>query len=398
MLQSFVTVYGTLATLASVGLARILRKESKPEEDLPTLAVIVAARNEQSVLPDLIGALSAQRYPEEKVSFWIVDDESSDATLKITKAAEKQDGRFHALRSNPLTPISSPKKRALDTAIRQCDAEWIVTTDADCIPGPGWLNALASDMEDGVGVVVGYAPLIGASDPAQAIAAGESWTSAALSAAAIGLGYPFNAFGRNFAYRRQLYLDLGGFGEDGSMASGDDDLLLQRISALTNWKASFAADPRSFVPSRNRKASELIGTKARHLSVGTRYAPGWIALGAVGSALFMGIGAASIAAVFGLVSRKRVLSAWFFKWLFDLIIIMSGYRVLGDHKRALMAVGTASSAPFLLWLIWPRALFGNVQWKGRTFVRGRAGGPLEDEPESEPVTRTLNRHDGDHAG
>jgi len=379
MLKTFTVLYGALAALASVGLAMIRRRRSVAEEELPTVAVVVAARNEERNLPNLIGALAAQEYPEDKISFWIVDDDSEDATWRIARSAEEKDKRFHALHSNPLSSVASPKKRALDTAIRACDAEWIVTTDADCQPGPGWLRAMASSMQETIGVVLGYAPLTGARNPVQALGAGESWSAAALCAAAVGIGYPFNAFGRNLAYRRQVYLDLGGYGGDGSMASGDDDLFLQRVSARTDWKAAFSADPRSFVPSAAPPASKLLSTKARHLSVGPKYAPGWVLIGVVSSALFMGLGLASIAAVLGLAKPAAVWSAWKRKWLFDLILASSALRVLGDPARAAMAMATASSAPFLLWAIWPKALFGNVRWKGRTFVRGRAAQPIDDE-------------------
>lgn len=393
MLRAFTAVYATLTGLASLGLARIRRRGEVADEALPKVAVVVAARNEQKNMPDLIASLSAQEYPKDLVSFWIVDDDSDDATWAIANNAASSDNRFHAIRSNPLSAIASPKKRALDTAIQRCDAEWIVTTDADCTPGPGWLKALAACMDEDVGAVVGYAPLVGVTNPVQAIAAGESWSSAALSSAAIGLGYPFNAFGRNFAYRRQLYFDLGGYGDDGSVASGDDDLLLQRISALSRWKSVFVSDERSHVPSAVPLASKMLGTKARHLSVGPRYAPGWVAIGAVASVLFMGLGVATIASLFGLVSKSSVSRAWSRKWMMDAVLILSGYRVLGDTTRAGLAMGTASAAPFLLWVIWPRALFGNVTWKGRTFVRGRAGEPLDDDNGLEPLTTTLDADD-----
>lgn len=397
MLRAFTALYAALTGLASLGLARIRKLGVADEDSLPKLAVIVAARNEQKNMPDLIAALSAQDYPEHLVDFWIVDDDSEDATWAIAHNAASSDKRFHAIRSNPLSAIASPKKRALDTAIQRCDAEWIVTTDADCTPGPGWLKALAACMDEGVGAVVGYAPLVGVEDPVQAVSAGESWSSALLSSAAIGLGYPFNAFGRNFAYRRQLYFDLGGYGDDGSVASGDDDLLLQRISALTNWRAVFAADPRAHVPSAVPPAEKLLGTKARHLSVGPRYAPGWVAIGAAASVLFMGLGIATIASLFGLVPKSAVAKAWSRKWMMDLALIVSGYRVLGDAPRAAMAMGTSSVAPFLLWAIWPRALFGNVTWKGRTFVRGRVGDPLEDVDAGQYLTTSLDADDRTNA-
>jgi len=379
MLKTFTTLYGIFTGLVAIGLAFVRRRPSRPEQELPKLAVVVAARNEEKNLPELISALSGQEYPEERVEFWIVDDDSTDATWRIARSAEKRDSRFHALQSDTVSNVASPKKRALDTGIRACDAEWVVTTDADCVPGPGWLRAIANYMTDENGLVLGYAPLTGVKDPIQVISAGESWTSALLCAAAVGMGYPFNAFGRNFSFRRSLFMDLGGYGAGGQMASGDDDLFLQRVAARTDWKVAFAADPRAFVPSAVPPASKLIGTKARHLSVGPKYAMGWLVIGTIASVLFLGLGIATVAALFGLSNRDEVGTAWKRKLLFDSILISSGLRVLGDPIRALFALSTSASAPFLLWAIWPRALFGNVTWKGRTFVRGRADSAIVEE-------------------
>ncbi|HEB85385.1 MAG TPA: glycosyltransferase, partial [Bacteroidetes bacterium] len=273
------------------GLTRVRRRVRHSEGDasLPKLAVIVAARDEEEQLPVLIEALSAQDYPADLVSFWLVDDDSRDGTFLVAEKAAKRDPRFHALRSDGSLPIPSPKKRALHTGILQADAEWIVTTDADCTPPPSWLRGLAAFMLPENGAVVGYAPLTGGRSPLEFLAMGESWSAAALAAAGIGLDYPFTAFGRNFAFRRDVYLDLGGYGAGGAYASGDDDLFLQSIAARTNWRIAFAADPRAVVPSLVNPGGRVLSAKARHLSVGTHYAPGWILLGGIGSLLFMGL-------------------------------------------------------------------------------------------------------------
>jgi len=373
VIKKFSALYGGLAALASIGLARIEKKGDYLEDsELPTIAVVVAARNEEKNIPSLVASLAAQNYPVEKVEFWIVDDDSTDHTLKVANLAMARDNRFRVISSNLDSEISAPKKRALDTAIRLTEAEWIVATDADCTPKPGWLRGLASYMREDTGIVLGYSPLFGAKKTVEYLAEGESWSSAALCAAAVGMGFPFNAFGRNFSFRRKIYLDLDGYGQDSDIASGDDDLFLQRVVSKTDWKARFSADPRTFVPSQVPRSDKILKTKVRHMSVGPRYAPGWVVIGAIGSVMFMGLGLATVASLFGLVSPKKVWTAWKTKWFFDLLMVVSATRILGDTKRGLLSIGTMTVAPFAFWLIWPKALFGNVDWKGRSFERGRS--------------------------
>ncbi len=373
MLKWFTLGYGALSGCMLAGTAAVLKRGKRPAPKTPpTIAVCVAARNEEDNLPNLIEALKAQDYPADRVQFWLIDDDSEDRTFEIATEAAEQDNRFHAIRTDPDRDIPSPKKRALDTAIHQARAQWIVTTDADCTPSPGWLTALAAFMEPNIGAVVGYGPLTGGENLIEKLLEGESWSATALSAAAIGLGFPFNAMGRNFAYRRKIYLDMGGFGAGGRMASGDDDLFLQRLAARTDWKVAFAFDRNAATPSRAPRSNVAFQTKARHMSAGVKYAKGWWAIGAIGSALYLGLGLASILALLGLADKRAVWKAWKRKWLFDSMMFLGGSRALGDMTRGLIALATMTVAPFALWIIWPWALFGNFEWKGRRFVRGRA--------------------------
>jgi glycosyltransferase involved in cell wall biosynthesis len=379
LLNGYKAVYGVMTGLAAIGLLRLRKRNpvSRDSKNLPKISVIVAARNEEKHLPQLMKALGSQDYPQNGVDFWIVDDHSEDNTLSLALTVARNDRRFHVISSNPTLPIDSPKKRALYTAIRRCSGEWVVFTDADCIPGPKWLRSLASYMDNKTGIVLGYAPLTKPHTPMQWLAEGESYSAATLCAAAVGLGFPFNAFGRNFAARRRLYLDMGGFGADGRFASGDDDLFLQRVAARTDWKVAFASNPEARVDSIMRREDDVIQNKARHLSVGPRYAPGWVVIGFIGSALYLGIGLITILSLFRVVPLAAVRNAWLFKTVSDIVLTGTALKVLRDPKRMLQAIVTMIAAPFFMWILWPKALFGKLQWKGRTIRRAQA---IEMEP------------------
>lgn len=372
MLRWFTTIYGILSGFMIAGISRISRKGPLEfnEDEAPSLAIVIAARDEEKNLPELFRALSSQEYPTNKVHFWIVDDDSSDNTLALIKEMEKRDNRFHALKSDKTEEISSPKKRALNSAIRQIDSDWIVTTDADCMPSPGWLRGLATYMEPDVGAIVGYVPLVGKGNPLQYLSMGKSWSNAALNAAGCGLGFPFSAIGANFAFRRSVYVKLGGYGADANVASGDDDLFLQRIASKTDYRVHFAGDQRTFVKALAPEQGRELKTQVRHMSVGTKYPPGWVLIGAIGSALFLGLGLASIISLVGIGDKTSVRKAWIRKWLYDAAMIIAAGRVLGDPKRAVLALTAMSSAPFFLWYIWPMALFKGNDWKGRSYKAG----------------------------
>jgi hypothetical protein len=63
----------------------------------------------------------------------------------------------------------------------------------------------------------------------------------------------------------------------------------------------------------------------------------------------------------------------------DLVLTSSAVRILGQPARGALAFAAMSIAPFALWGIWPRALFGTVRWKGRAYERNRAATATPDD-------------------
>jgi cellulose synthase/poly-beta-1,6-N-acetylglucosamine synthase-like glycosyltransferase len=52
-------------------------------EELPTVTVVVAARNEERNIMRTLNSLAKLEYPENKLEIILVDDQSTDATGKI---------------------------------------------------------------------------------------------------------------------------------------------------------------------------------------------------------------------------------------------------------------------------------------------------------------------------
>jgi hypothetical protein len=82
-----------------------------------------------------------------------------------------------------------------------------------------------------VDFVAGYSPLL---DPALNTERGlknlERASIFAVTAGSFGLGWPLTCTARNMAYRRALYDRVDGFAGIGRIRSGDDDLMLQKMS------------------------------------------------------------------------------------------------------------------------------------------------------------------------
>jgi len=248
------------------------RLSSATGQARPAISVVIAVHNEEEHLPALLAALEKQRYPKELCEFIVIDDRSNDGTGALLEAWQPR-LRLRVMRIDAVPGMINPKKFALTSGIREARGEVIVTTDGDCIPPPQWLESIASVFADDVGAVVGLSPWHAPGRLWGKIVALESYATAIVALAGVGNERPFLAVGRNFAFRRELFERVGGFAGDMHIFSGDDDLLLQKISALPGVRVAAVYTDASQVPSRG--ADNLLAflrQKRRHISASKAYA------------------------------------------------------------------------------------------------------------------------------
>lgn len=258
-----------LALRRGFGAALRPRETGTPEALLP-ISVVVAARDEAHRLPALLAALARQTHPEYEVV--IVDDASADATASLVEAWQQAWPALRLLRID--TPRPPRKKHALTHGIDAARHDLLAFTDADCTPPPTWLETLARQHAAAPGgvVLVGYSPFRRAPGLLNRLARYETFVTGFLTAAALGLGRPYMAVGRNLSYRRRLFRRLGGFAHSLASLSGDDDLLVQEVArqGAAPVRAVFGAAVR--VPSEAPPTWRAwFRQKRRHVSAGRFY-------------------------------------------------------------------------------------------------------------------------------
>lgn len=256
-------------------LAYGFRRAARPPEARPArqallpFSVVVAARDEEAVLPRLLDALAAQTHPAFEVV--VVDDASTDATPRLVAERAARDARFRLVRV--AAPRFPRKKHALTLGIAAARHAHLAFTDADCVPPPTWLSGLAAHAAAAPdALLVGYSPFRAAPGPVAAFARYETFVTAFLTAAAIGLGQPYMAVGRNMAYPKALFTRVGGFAHAQASLSGDDDLFVQEVARRRAAPVRAVLDPATFVPTDAPPTLRaFVRQKRRHLSAGRFY-------------------------------------------------------------------------------------------------------------------------------
>ncbi|HLW79459.1 MAG TPA: glycosyltransferase family 2 protein [Terriglobia bacterium] len=125
--------------------------EAPASASAPRVSIIVAARNEQEMLPATLASLAGLDYPDYEVI--LVDDDSTDRTGAIADqwaASPESAGRRRVIHNHALPAGWRGKVHALDLAARAATGDWLLSTDADVVFHPDALRlAMAVALGDG---------------------------------------------------------------------------------------------------------------------------------------------------------------------------------------------------------------------------------------------------------
>lgn len=190
-----------------------------------TISVIIPARNEEENISSLLLALQSQTFPKNLFEVIVVDDHSEDETAEIIRKFPEV--KLIQLNSDE---INSYKKKAIETGIANAKNEWIVTTDADCLPPPKWLEMIASFKEKNNSVFIA-APVVFQNDSSvlQVFQALDFLILQGITGVAVTKNLMSMCNGANLAYEKKVFYEVNSFENIDHIASGDDMLLMHKI-------------------------------------------------------------------------------------------------------------------------------------------------------------------------
>ena len=236
--------YYAMLLLVYLGLSRLHKTDFL---HLPSVSVIIAARNEEKRISDCLKSLEQIDYPAEKFEIIIIDDNSNDRTADIIDETSRNHNNWTLLRLNKKSDELRGKKNALQAGISRAKGELIFTTDADCIVPAKWIRSMVNYFTPEVSMVLGYSPLIKENKPYFRLLQFDNLFSAIAGAAPAKLGHPFTSVGRNLAYRKNDYENMGGFRTLKKFRSGDDIHLTKHFHHHNGGKIDYCADPDTFI-------------------------------------------------------------------------------------------------------------------------------------------------------
>ncbi len=358
--------YLSVLTYLIYGWNTLKRPKIKSSGFSTRVTILIAARNEEEKIHLTIEDILAQDYPKDLTEIIIVDDHSTDRTSQIISSYA--DRGVKLLKLNEDKPLNSYKKKAIAEAIRLSTGELMVATDADCRMGSKWLSSIVSYYESEELVMisspVSYFEERSLFERMQTL---EFYYLIGLGAAFISNKHAATCNGANLAYCKDVFYEVGGFTGIDHIASGDDELLLQKVAARYKGKVGFLKrydavvfthakkNTKEFIQQRRRWASKSMHYKDKKV-VGVL-----IAIWAFNVSMLVNAGLGFLDPIF----FKLLVIQLVLKYLFELTYLLP---VSAFFKRAWLVILLALIIPvhiFYLIYIGFISKNGTYSWKGR---------------------------------
>ncbi len=244
---------------------------------MPPVSVILCAHNESYNLSQYLQALLTQDYPEYEVI--VVDDGSEDETRAVIDSYMTRDQRLHMTFVPYGARVQSTKKLALTLGAKAAQYDYLLLTDADCVPES---NEWIREMVKGFGkvpsdqvpstkdIVLGFGAYFEEKGHVNRLVRYDTLFNGLHYLGAALCGHPYMGVGRNLAYRKSLFFETGGFTKLMTNTAGDDDLFVNHVATKENTAVVLSRSSYTWSPAK-RTFKEWWQQKRRLLSVSPSY-------------------------------------------------------------------------------------------------------------------------------
>ncbi len=233
------------------------------------VSIIICAKNEEINIERFLPTILEQNYPKYEVIV-VNDCSSDDSTLLLNQLKEKYK-HLYVTTIVEDKKFSHGKKLALTIGIKAAKHEWLLLTDADCmVESELWLAGMQRNFTEKADFVLGYGGYLKQKGLLNRIIRYDCFFIALQYITFALAGLPYMGVGRNMAYRKSLFFKNKGFASQMDVASGDDDLFVNKLATKSNTRVEYS--PESHTRSEPKENFiEWVRQKQRHFSTSRYY-------------------------------------------------------------------------------------------------------------------------------
>lgn len=207
----------------------------KVVDSLPPVSVVVCARDATDLLQKFLPEVLTQNYPDFEVI--VVNDGANEATEFLLRDLKVSYPRLRSSFVPHGTTNISTKKLALTLGIKAARYDWILFTDAECMPeNENWIRTMMRNSTRGTEIILGYGAYLNKKGMLNRLITYDTLFSTLQYLGFAHAGIPYKGVGRNIAYHKKIFYRNNGFVPNLNLPSGDEELFVNRAANQFNTR------------------------------------------------------------------------------------------------------------------------------------------------------------------
>jgi glycosyltransferase involved in cell wall biosynthesis len=245
------------------------QKAAKESNEQQSVSVIICARNESENLSAHLPIILEQEYSNYEVV--VVNDCSSDDSEDVLKHFSALYPHLKVTTIKEDEKFTHGKKLAMTIGIKAAKNEWLMFTDADCMPeNRQWIATMQKHFTPDNKVVLGYGGYKTRKGFLNKLIRFDTFFIALQYLGFARCKMPYMGVGRNLAYRKSLFIKNKGFASHAHIPSGDDDLFINEAAEGSFTAAEYSLSSHTRSNPKTTYESWKV-QKKRHMSTARHY-------------------------------------------------------------------------------------------------------------------------------
>ena len=327
-------------------------------------SVLIAARNEEKNIGNLLKSLYNQTFSKELFEVIIIDDHSEDETISVVEnfLKEHKDINLKFFKAE-----KEGKKHAISQALHLAENELILVTDADCFLKETWIESIVNFYkEENCKMILAPVLLSPAGTFFEKIQVLEHLSLIGSTAGSAAIGFPVMCNGANMAYERLAAMEVEKQRKDFNIPSGDDMFLMEYF--IKNYGAEnvkFLLSKTAIVKTNTCKnISEFFRQRRRWVSKTKSYTS-WKILSTAFVVLFFNLSIISLllSALFSPTLLIPYFLLTFLKFLIDYPLLRNITTFMNQKNLLIWTLPLEFVYPFYAVFTAISGMLINVKWK-----------------------------------
>ena len=351
----------------TLGLYNLKEKNYNIDKSSTTkVSVLIAARNEEENIENILLSLYNQTFPKELFEVIIVDDHSEDNTKTIIDNFINNNKDFNM---QVFIYEGKGKKAAISQALHKAKNHLIIVTDADCILNTLWIeNIVAFYQKTKSKMILAPVLLTPSNTLFEKMQVLEHLSLMGSTAGSAAIGFPVMCNGANMAYEREAALEVEKLRHDFNIPSGDDMFLLEQFVKNYGYKnVKFLLSKSAIVKTKTCKTIKDFFKQRRRWVSKTKSYTNWKIITTALIVFFFNISIISL-----LISAFFIPALWslyvlltLLKFFIDFPLLKNITNFMNQSNLMKWALPLEFIYPFYVTFTAISGLLINVSWKGQ---------------------------------